>query len=183
MAFLIPVFGAVGSAISGLFGTGAAVAGAGAGAAAAGGFSLGTALTIGSTALGVVGTMAQASAQKKAANYNAAVQEQQAIVEQQKGAARATEIAQRTKQKMAGVRAASIQSGLELSGSVADVLDTVQQQGVLDSLTASWDSNTRAAGLRSSAELERAKGKSAMTAGYLGAGSSLLTGFSKLYTV
>jgi hypothetical protein len=183
MAFLVPVFTAVASAV-GSIGSALGVGGAAAaGATAAGGFSLGTALTLGSTALGVAGTLAQAQAQKKAANYNAAVQEQQAQVEQQKGAARATEISQRTRQKMAGVRAASIESGLELSGSVGDVLDTVNQQGALDSMTALWDSSTRAQGLRNSAELERAKGKSAVTAGYLGAGSSLLTGFSKLYTV
>lgn len=188
MAFLIPLGTAIASSVGTLF-SGAAAAG-GAAAAAGGaaatigsGFSLGTALTIGSTALGVAGTLAQAQAQKKAANYNAAVQEQQAQIEQQKGAARATEISQRTRQKMAGVRAASIESGLELTGSVSDVLDTVNQQGALDSMTALWDSSTRAQGLRSSAELERAKGKSAVTAGYLGAGSSLLTGFSKLYTV
>lgn len=186
MAFLIPIGAAIASSVGSLFGgaaAGGAAAAAGGAAAIGGGFSLGTALTIGSTALGVAGTLAQAQAQKKAANYNAAVQEQQAQIEQQKGAARATEISQRTRQKMAGVRAASIQSGLELTGSVSDVLDTVNQQGALDSMTALWDSSTRAQGLRSSAELERAKGKSAITAGYLGAGSSLLTGFSKLYTV
>lgn len=184
MAFLVPVFTAVTSAV-GSIGSALGVGGAAAaGATAAGsGFSLGTALTIGSTALGVAGTLAQAQAQKQAANYNAAVQEQQAQIEQQKGAARATEISQRTKQKLAGVRAASIESGLELSGSVSDVLDTVNQQGTLDAMTALWDSSTRAQGLRNSAELERAKGKSAVTAGYLGAGSSLLTGFSKLYVV
>lgn len=188
MAFLIPIGAAIASSVGSLFGGAAAVGGAAAAAGGAAatigtGFSLGTALTIGSTALGVAGTLAQAQAQKKAANYNAAVQEQQATLEQQKGAAKATEISQRTKQRMAGARAASIESGLELSGSVTDVLDTVNQQGTLDAMTALWDSSTRAQGLRNSAELERSKGKSALTAGYLGAGSSLLTGFSKLYTV
>lgn len=192
MAFLIPIGAAIASGVGSLFGGAAAAGGAAAGGAAAAaggaaaigsGFSLGTALTIGSTALGVAGTLAQAQAQKKAANYNAAVQEQQATIEQQKGAAKATELAQRTRQRLAGTRAAALESGLELTGSVSDVLDTVNQQGALDSMTALWDSSTRAQGLRASAELERAKGKSAVSAGYLGAGSSLLTGFSKLYTV
>lgn len=187
MAFLIPIGTAIASSVGSLFAGGAAAVGgaaAAAGTAAVGtGFSLGTALTIGSTALGVAGTLAQASSQKRASEYNAAVQEQQATLEQQKGAAKATEISQRTKQRLAGARAASLESGLELSGSVSDVLDTVNQQGALDSMTALWDSSTRAQGLRSSAELERSKGKSAVTAGYLGAGTSLLTGFSKLYTV
>jgi hypothetical protein len=186
MAFLLPVFAAVGSAIGSVFTGGAAAAGAAgaAGAAAAGGgFSLGTALTVGSTLLGVAGTLAQGQAAKNAAEYNAKVQEQQAEITNQQAGAKATEIAQRTRQKMSGVRAASIESGLELSGSVNDVLDTVQTQGTLDAMTAIYDGTTRAQGLRNSAALERSKGKSAVTASYLGAGSSLLTGFSKAYTV
>lgn len=194
MAFLIPVFAAVGSTLGGLFTAGGAAAGAGAaatgaavaGTAAAAGastFSLGTALTIGSSLLGVAGALAGGQAQNQAAKYNAAVQEQQAQLEQQKGAARATEVATRTRQKMAGVRTASLESGLELTGSVNDVLDSVQTQGTLDAMTALWDSSTRAQGLRSSAELERSKGSSAVTSSYLGAGQSLLSGFSKLYTV
>lgn len=184
MAFILPVFTAIGSAlgsIGGALGVGGAAAGA-AGAAGAG-FSLGTALTIGSTALGVIGAIGQGQAANKAAKYNAIVQEQQAQTEQQKGAARATEIATRNRQKMAGARAASIENGLELDGSVSDVLDTINQQGTLDAMTALWDSSARAQGLRASAELERAKGDSAQRAGYLGAGQSLLSGFSKLYTV
>lgn len=186
MAFLLPVFAAVGSAIGSVFTGGAAAAGAAgaAGAAAAGsGFSLGTALTIGSTLLGVAGTLGAGQAQKNASEYNAKVQEQQAQITNDQAAAKASEIAMRTRQKQAGVRAASLESGLELSGSVNDVLDTVQTQGTLDAMTAIYDGTTRAQGLRQSAALERSKGKSAVTASYLGAGSSLLTGFSKLYTV
>lgn len=180
MAFILPVFGAIGSALGG---AGAALGGtaAAAGAAVGGGFSLGTALTVGSTLLGVAGTLASGQAQKKAANYNAQVQEQQAIQANDQAAARATEISVRNRQKLAATRAGSIENGLELDGSVNDVLDTVQQQGTLDAMTALYDGSVRAQGLRSSAELERAKGKSAVTASYLGAGSSLLTGFSKGY--
>ncbi len=182
MAFLLPVFAAVGSAVGSVF-TGGAAAGAAAGAAGVAGssFSLGTALTVGSTLLGAVGTIGAEQAQKNAAEYNARVQEQQAQIANDQAGAKASEIATRTRQKQAGVRAASLESGLELSGSVSDVLDTVQSQGTLDAMTAIYDGTTRAQGLRNSVELERAKGKSAVTASYLGAGSSLLTGFSKLY--
>ena len=184
MAFLVPVFTAIGSAI-GSIGSAIGIGGAAAGAAGAvgSGFSLGTALTLGSTALGVAGTLAQGRAAKSAANYNAAVQEQQAKIANDQAAAKATEIATRTRQKQAGARAASIENGLELSGSVNDILDTVQTQGTLDAMTALYDGSVRAQGLRNSAELERAKGRSASSASYLSAGSSLLTGFSKLYTV
>lgn len=184
MAFLVPVFSAIGSAVGSVFG-GTAVAGtaAAAGATAASGFSLGTVLTVGSTLLGAVGAIQQGQAAKQAAEYNAQVQEAQAKVAQDQGAAKATEIAQRTKQRLAASRAGSIENGLELDGSVSDVLDTVQKQGALDELTALHDSNIRAQGLRQSAEAERAKGSNAVAASYIGAGSSLLTGFSKLYQV
>ena len=181
MAFLLPVFAAVGSAIGSVFTGGAAAAGAV--GAAGSGFSLGTALTIGSTLLGAVGTLGAGQAQKNASEYNAKVQEQQAQITNDQAAAKASEISMRTRQKQAGVRAASLENGLELSGSVNDVLDTVQTQGTLDAMTAIYDGTTRAQGLRQSAALERSKGKSAVTASYLGAGSSLLSGFSKLYTV
>ncbi|MBK9156747.1 MAG: hypothetical protein IPM11_01225 [Micropruina sp.] len=199
MAFVLPLFSAVGSALGGLFGatgaaTGAALAGdfvgagvaagaAGATGAAASGFSLGTALTVGSSLLGAAGAIQQGHAAKQAAEYNASVQEAQAKVAQDQGAAKATEIAQRTKQKLAAARAGSMENGLELSGSVGDVLETVQKQGALDELTALYDSNLRAEGLRRSAEAERAKGGNSIAAGYMNAGTSLLTGFSKLYRV
>ena len=118
MAFLLPVFAVVGSAIGSVFTGGAAVAGAaGAATAVAGtGFSLGTALTIGSTLLGVAGALGQGQAQKQASEYNAKVNEQQAQMSNDQAAAKASEIAVRTRQKQSGVRAASLESGLELSG-------------------------------------------------------------------
>lgn len=179
MAFLLPVFTAIGSTIGSVLGSTAVVGTTAAGTAS--GFSLGTALTLGSTLLGAAGVIQQGQAAKRAAEYNAQVQEAQAMVAQDQGAAKATEIAQRTKQRLAATRAAGLESGLELDGSVSDVLDTVNKQGALDQLTALYDSNNRAAGLRQSAEAERAKGRNAVAASYIGAGTSLLSGFSKLY--
>ncbi len=179
MAFLLPVFTAVGSAVGSVLGSTAVVGTAAAGTAS--GFSLGTALTLGSTLLGAAGVIQQGRAAKQAAEYNAQTQEAQARVAQDQGAAKATEIAQRTRQRLAASRAGSIENGLELDGSVSDVLDMVHKQGALDELTALYDSNIRAQGLRQSAEAERAKGRNAATASYIGAGTSLLSGFSKLY--
>jgi len=183
MAFLVPVFTTIASAVGSALGGTAA------------GFSLGTALTVGSTLLGAVGAIQQgqaankaAKAQQQAAEYNAQVQEAQAKVAQDQGAAKATEISMRTRQRLAASRAAGLESGLELDGSVSDVLDTVNKQGALDQLTALYDSNLRAQGLRQSAAASRAEGENAIlggkakaTAAYIGAGTSLLSGFSKLY--
>lgn len=191
MAFVLPLVTAVGTAFSSVLGAGAvagtAAAGAGAAAAgagaAAGGLSLSSVLGIGSTLVGAIGQIESGNAQKKAAEYNAQVQEIQARQAQDQGVSQATEIAQRTRAKLAGTRAAATESGLELTGSVTDVLGAVEKQGTLDAMTAVYDSGNRAASLRSSADLSRARGASAQSAGYLGAGQSILTGFSRLYTV
>lgn len=174
MAFLVPIFSSIGS----LFG-GATVAGAG--AAASTGFSLGSVLSVGSTLVGVAGTLASASAQSSAAKYNAAVKEQQANTEGQQAAARATELAARTRQRVAATRAGAVQNGFELEGSVADILNSVETQGALEGLTAIYDGNLRSRGLQSSAALDRSSAKNAITAGYLNAGTSLLSGFSEAY--
>lgn len=181
MAF-IPLIATAASAIGSALGVGGAAAATGAAGAAAGGFSLSSALALGSTLLGAVGAVSQASAQSKAASYNAQVQEQQARVQEQQATVRATDMATRTRQRMAATRAGAVQNGFELDGSVSDILSTVETQGALEGMTALYDGSTRAQGLRSSAELNRSNASSAMTAGYLGAGTSLLSGFSKMYT-
>ncbi len=95
MAFLIPVVSSVASAIGSVFGAGTAAAGATA-ATAGSGFSLGTALTVGSTLIGTLGALQQGQAASDAAKYNAEVQRQQADQENQNAAARASEQATRT---------------------------------------------------------------------------------------
>ncbi len=183
MAFLVPVFSGLGA----IFGGGGAAAGAagaaaGAGAAAAGGgFSLGSVLSIASTGLGVIGSIAQGQAAADAAKYNAAIARQQANMAQDQAAAKATETARQTRQRVAASRAAFGENGFESSGSVADVLGVVQEQGVLDQLTQLNEGAVRAQSLRANAALEDAKAKNARTSGFLNAGSTLLGGFGQLY--
>lgn len=182
MAFLVPVVASIGSAIGSAFGGAAAAGTAGAAAATAGsGFSLGTALTVGSTLLGTFGALQQGQAASNAAKYNAEIQRQQAAQEEANAAARATEQGTRTRQKVAATRAAAVQSGLELDGSVADILDVVETQGALEGLTSLYDGTLKARGLRASAALNDSNARASRTAGFLSAGTSLLSGASKLY--
>ncbi len=156
MAFLIPAFTAASSALGGTLG----LVGAG---------------------LKAVGTISASNAAAKSAEYNAAVKTDQAKTETQQAAARATEYATRTRQKEAGVRAGALQSGLGLEGSVNDILTAVGEQGTLDQLTALYDGNMRARGLRASAALDRAEAKSTRIAGFLGAGSGFLDSVANGY--
>lgn len=171
MAFLVPLVGAIGSGLSGVVGAATSAVG-----------SLGTALSLGSTVLGAVGAIQQGRAQADAANYNAAVQKQQADTENTQAGVRATEIANRTRQRVAATRAGALENGFETDGSVADILNTVETQGALEGLTTLYDGSERAKGLRASAELNKSNAKSSLMAGYLNAGTSLLSGFSNAYT-
>lgn len=185
MAFLVPVVTSIGSALGSVFGgtaaAGAAATGATAAATAGSTFSLGTALTVGSTLLGTFGALQQGQAASDAAKYNAEIQRQQAAQEEANAAARATEQGNRTRQKVAATRAAAVQSGLELDGSVADILDVVETQGALEGLTSLYEGTLKARGLRASAALNDSNARASRTAGFINAGSSLLTGFNKLY--
>ena len=176
MAFLVPVFTAIGSTL------GAGGAAAGTAAAAGTGFSLSSAFTVGSAFLGALGSLSQGQAAANAADYNAQVQEQQADMEQQQAGARATEVATRTRQRVAATRAGAVQNGFETDGSVSDILNLVETQGALEGLTSLYDGDVRARGLRNSAELSRANARNSLSAGYLNAGTSILTGFSRAYT-
>lgn len=173
MAFLVPVFTAIGSAMGGTAAAGAATAATASTAA--------TALTVGSTLLSAAGALSQARSQRDAAKYNAAVQEQQAKITLNQGAEKATEVARRTQQRTAAARAGFLQSGMELSGSAGDVLSAMETQGALDELTALYDSQVTAQGLYSNAALERSAAGSATTAGWLNAGNALLSSRSRYY--
>jgi hypothetical protein len=156
MAFLVPVFSAVSGALGGTLG----VVGAG---------------------LSAIGQISAGNAAAKSAEYNAQVKMDQAKTETNQAAARATEYATRTRQRQAGVRAGALQSGLGLEGSVNDILTAVGEQGTLDQLTALYDGNLRARGLRASAQLDRAEAKSARMAGFLNAGAGFLDDVSSGY--
>jgi hypothetical protein len=156
MAFLVPVFTAATGAIGGI----------------------GSALGLVGTGLSAYSSIQQGKAAAAAANYNAKVKDQQAATENQQAAARATEYATRTRQKQASIRAGAVQSGLETSGSVNDIITAVGEQGMLDQLTSLYDGGLRAAGLRTSARLDRAEARGARSAGLLGALSNITSGVS-----
>jgi hypothetical protein len=166
MAAVLPLF-------AGLGGTGAAAAG--------GGFSLGSLFSIGGGVLGAVGALASAGAARQAADYNAKVNENQAITVNNDAAMRATALQQKNRQRIAAARAGGLENGIGEGGSSADVLDTINKQGTLDSLTAIYDGTVRSTGLRNSAELDRMQANNAGARGGIGAFASIFDGFSRAF--
>ena len=140
--------------------------------------ALGGTMGVIGTGLSAISSIAQGNARAKAANYNAAVKIDQAKTENNQAAAKATEYATRTRQKQAGVRAASLQSGTGTEGSVGDIITAVGEQGMLDQLTALYDGNLRARGLNAGARLDKAEAKGAKIAGWLGAASTITSAYA-----
>lgn len=129
---------------------------------------------------------AEARSQEAIAKYNAAVQEQEA-----KAIEARTKIAQRRQAEEAGRQMARIEAGIGASGAVGGVgspllIEAKQtSEAELESLMIGYEGMTAAARARSQAEMDRLqaklyakKAKNVMTGAYLGAGSTLLTGFN-----
>ncbi len=167
MAFILPAFAAIGSALGGAGG----IAG-----------TIGSIASVGGAVLGAVGAVQQGNAKAAAARYNAQVKQQQAAQVMDQASVRASNESVKTRQRVAAARAGSIQNGFENSGSVVDILSTVEQQGTLEGLTAMYEGGVRAQALRSGAALDEASASNARTAGYIGAGTSILSGVSRAYT-
>jgi hypothetical protein len=178
-------------------GAGIASAASSAGAAVASGVAaLGTvsgatlAATAVSGAVGAYGAIAQGQAAKKQAKYQSAVERNNATI----AGWQATDATQRgqieeQRQRLATARLRGAQragmaaNGVEIdSGSPLDILMDTAQLGELDALTIRSNAEREAYGFRSQsgnlmaqAGLTQMAGRSAQTAGYIGAGSTLLS--------
>ena len=159
MAFIAPLAAAIGPVMGAL----SAVAG------------------IAGTGLSVVGAIQQGNAAKAAATYNSQVAQQNAQMAEDQAAVKASESYRQTRQKLAASRAASLQNGVSLDGTTGDVLDMGEKYGELDYLTAVYDGQVRATGLRNNAQLYTMEGKSAQNAGYIGAATRAFSGLSDVY--
>ena len=148
------------------------------------------ALTAVSAVVAAGGAIAQGQAQHKQASYQAAVERNNATI----AGWQAEDATQRGKveeqrQRLATARLAGTQranmasSGLEVgSGSSLDVLMDTAQLGELDALTIRSNAEREAYGLRTQQSnltaqsgLTRMAGRNAQTAGYISAGSTLLS--------
>lgn len=128
---------------------------------------LGPALAVASTAMSVMGTLSAGKAAQGAANYNA----QSALME-----AQSREAAQRAQaaRQIGATRATIGKSGATSEGTPLLVLAESAANAEIDAL------NTRQTGERQAA-LYRAQGVNARRAGYIQAGTSLLSSAGKFY--
>jgi hypothetical protein len=123
-----------------------------------------------------VSAISQGNAARASGDYNAALYAQNAEVTRQK--AQMDENRQRRlATQRAGANVAAVgASGIDLSGSALDVLESNAAQEELDALIIRWNGATAAQSLEARGSLARAQGRAAQTQGYIGAGASLLLG-------
>lgn len=134
------------------------------------------ALTLIGAAVSAVGAIAAGQAKANAAEFNAEMAQQQAEREQQIAARDADDYRRRDSRLLATSRARRAGSGVTSQGSPLLVDESTAAEielGVQDILAGGA---TRAYGYQQQAALGRARARSARIGGFLGAGSTLLTG-------
>lgn len=144
--------------------------------------ALGTILTIASTAVSAVGTLASGAAAKATAEFEAKQREQQAdearAVSQRAALERRREARLLQSQQLA--RAAAV--GGASDPSVIDIFADTAERGELAFQTEIYKGETQARGLETAADVARFEGRQAQRAALIGAGTDILSGATTLYT-
>lgn len=128
------------------------------------------------------GVVYSAQQQKKTADYRAKLAEE-AGEEVQAGTEVEKARAEREgKRLLARQRAMYAKSGVKMEGSPLEVLADTQAELDLDQMIIEHGGMSRASAYEREGMFLRQQGKSAQTAGYIGAGSSLLSGLSSTFS-
>lgn len=135
------------------------------------------------TGLQAVGTIASAQAQSNAAKYNAQISEQNATIARQNAAEQEARQRRLAKKRLGALRAGVGASGVTMEGSPLAVMQDTAQQLELDALTIRHQGDLKARGYKVNAELDRTQAKNVKKQGYLKAGSQLLSGGARAYTL
>lgn len=151
-------------------------------------------LAAASTAISALGSIQQGKAAQASANYNAEVQQNNATVAQQnatlagrEGAANAEREGMKARANVGAIKAAQAANGIDVNtGSAVDVQSGAEENGLLNAITVrsnatrqAYGYQTQAASDTGQAQLDRAQGKNAETAGYVNAAGTLLGNTSK----
>ena len=135
-----------------------------------------------SAAVSAYGAYRQGQASKAAANFNATIAAQNADISRADAAARAQQQDRENYMRLGSIRAAQGHAGGDAgSGSVLDVLGDVAAQGELEKQYIIYQGEQRARGYGNTATLDTFSGKQAQTAGYLKAGTELMSGGANAY--
>lgn len=139
---------------------------------------------IAGAAVGAVGAASSAQAQANAANYNSAVEKNNAGAASQQAAFDAQQISDETRRNVASQRAAMAASGFDPNtGTFSDVTSDTKQRGEMNRLMRIYQGKLGINRSTSQAQLDSMNAKNSITAGYFGAGSSILGGVNQATTI
>ncbi len=155
---------------------GVSAAAAGTAAAAAGGVSLGTLASVAGTTVSAVSAIAEGRAAKRAAEFNARVAEREAAATKERSAFEEARSRRRTRSFLSTQRALFGASGVNLAGSPLRVLEETASEGELEALAIRFGGDIASTRALSQAAVSRFAGSQAERAGFLRAGTTLLTG-------
>jgi hypothetical protein len=139
---------------------------------------IGLALTAVGTGVAVAGQQQQAKAQEKAAEYNAAVAENNATAQRQAAEFEASKLKKRQMILLGKQRAAFAKSGIE--GGYGDVLYDSALEGELDRMAIIYSGQVGANNQYASAVLSRAEGRNARTSAMYNSAGTILTGAGRM---
>lgn len=133
-------------------------------------------LALGASAMQAAGAVAGGIQANQTAKYNAKILDDQARAEIGAASSEANSLRRKAAQETGAQIASVAGSGLELTGSPADVIAQNQAEMELDAMTALWSGQARATGLNNAARMTRYEGKQAMMGGIISGVSSLAMG-------
>ena len=135
---------------------------------------------IASTAFSAIGQLQQGQAQSSAAKYNENIARNNAIAAQQQATANAETQRRRAAQVQGAMRASIGASGVSAEGSALDLLESSAMAAEMDTQNILYQGKLKSMGYTQTAELEKMRGRNAMSQAYSGAGSALIGGFAKM---
>lgn len=139
-------------------------------------------IAVAATAVTAFSKIKEGAAVRDANNANAAILREKAASERDAAAVDAYQIAQDNTRKQGQIVSAYAAGGVDVgSGSPLQVMADAALQGELTRQLRLYQGELNARTATAQAKIETAQGSAAMTAGYLGAGSTVLTGGMNIY--
>lgn len=139
-------------------------------------------LAVAGTAMTAIGQIRQGQAAKAAADYNAQVANNNAIVAEQQSQSQAMVQGRRAMMQNGGLLANMAANGVEVGeGSPIDILSQSAANAEMDRQNIVYNGRVKAQSLRNQAQLDTFQGETAQSNGFMSAAGTLLSGGSKAW--
>lgn len=129
--------------------------------------------------VGAVGSLQEAGARSQAAEYNADVAARNALAVREQTRSSIIDKTVETRRQLGQLRAAYGANGMMFSGSALDVLQDSATEASYDIAKMKYVGRLKEIGYQDERKLARMERKAVRTAGYMGAATSVLSGFSQ----